>query len=240
MLTKMKHMRKLCILQSCTSKTSNSTTYPKKHVDYLITVHNLLNLHNEKLHFIWLAKKEKLTLLNYAFSINLNARHLNGWNDSFWFRFTYCTCTVIRYLSSNLETFLNYFLRKIYQDLLAVPVIPGKKTEAEKFAGGDYTVTVEAFVAASGRAIQVRDFKGWKMRKLGLDRSSKLTKSLSRELVQTFWVLWCSSPTLLLFQNTFFISATLQLILKALRILRTKGLKDIINQIWAPRSENEN
>ena len=61
-----------------------------------------------------------------------------------------------------METFLNenYFLRKIYQDLLAVPVIPGKKTEAEKFAGGDYTVTVEAFVAASGRAIQVRDFKG--------------------------------------------------------------------------------
>ena len=34
-------------------------------------------------------------------------------------------------------------------------MIPGKKTEAEKFAGGDYTVTVEAFVAASGRAIQV-------------------------------------------------------------------------------------
>ena len=34
-------------------------------------------------------------------------------------------------------------------------MIPGKKTDAEKFAGGDYTVTVEAFVAASGRAIQV-------------------------------------------------------------------------------------
>lgn len=44
---------------------------------------------------------------------------------------------------------------KIYADLLAIPVIPGKKTEAEKFAGGDYTVTVEAYIPASGRAIQV-------------------------------------------------------------------------------------
>ena len=41
-----------------------------------------------------------------------------------------------------------------------MPVIPGKKTEAEKFAGGDYTVTVEAYVAASGRAIQV-GLKKW-------------------------------------------------------------------------------
>ena len=48
--------------------------------------------------------------------------------------------------------------RKVYEDLLAIPVIPGKKTEAEKFAGGDYTVTVEAYIPASGRAIQVRLF----------------------------------------------------------------------------------
>lgn len=44
---------------------------------------------------------------------------------------------------------------KIYTDLLAIPVIKGRKTEKEKFAGGDYTTTVEAFVSASGRAIQV-------------------------------------------------------------------------------------
>ncbi|KAI4497930.1 hypothetical protein M0802_007046 [Mischocyttarus mexicanus] len=43
---------------------------------------------------------------------------------------------------------------KIYQDLLAVPVIKGRKTEKEKFAGGDYTTTVEAFISTSGRAIQ--------------------------------------------------------------------------------------
>lgn len=33
-------------------------------------------------------------------------------------------------------------------------MVKGRKTEKEKFAGGDYTLTVEAFVSASGRAIQ--------------------------------------------------------------------------------------
>lgn len=42
----------------------------------------------------------------------------------------------------------------MYTDLLAIPVIKGRKTEKEKFAGGDFTTTVEAFVSASGRAIQ--------------------------------------------------------------------------------------
>ncbi|XP_035421323.1 bifunctional glutamate/proline--tRNA ligase isoform X3 [Cygnus atratus] len=43
---------------------------------------------------------------------------------------------------------------QVYEDLLAIPVVKGKKTEKEKFAGGDYTTTVEAFISASGRAIQ--------------------------------------------------------------------------------------
>ncbi|ALC47809.1 Aats-glupro [Drosophila busckii] len=43
---------------------------------------------------------------------------------------------------------------RIYTDLLAIPVVKGRKTEKEKFAGGDYTTTVEAFISASGRAIQ--------------------------------------------------------------------------------------
>lgn len=42
----------------------------------------------------------------------------------------------------------------IYHDLLAVPVIKGKKTEKEKFAGGDYTTTVEGYIPATGRGIQ--------------------------------------------------------------------------------------
>jgi len=44
--------------------------------------------------------------------------------------------------------------KQAYQDLLCVPVIPGYKTEKEKFAGGHRTTTVEAYVAGSGRAIQ--------------------------------------------------------------------------------------
>merc|ERR1711963_376028 len=44
--------------------------------------------------------------------------------------------------------------RQIYEDLLAIPVIRGKKTEKEKFAGGDFTTTTEAYIAAAGRAIQ--------------------------------------------------------------------------------------
>ena len=44
--------------------------------------------------------------------------------------------------------------RRIYEELLAIPVVRGRKTEKEKFAGGDYTTTVEAYISAAGRAIQ--------------------------------------------------------------------------------------
>lgn len=44
--------------------------------------------------------------------------------------------------------------RKVYEDLLAVPVIPGIKSEKEKFAGGLYTTTLEGFISTSGRGIQ--------------------------------------------------------------------------------------
>lgn len=46
------------------------------------------------------------------------------------------------------------FYRRVYEELLACPVVPGKKTEKEKFAGGSMTTTVEAYIAGSGRAIQ--------------------------------------------------------------------------------------
>lgn len=48
---------------------------------------------------------------------------------------------------------LDLYLR-IYEELLAVPVIKGKKTANEKFAGADFTTTVEGFIAATGRGIQ--------------------------------------------------------------------------------------
>ena len=44
--------------------------------------------------------------------------------------------------------------QRVYEELLAVPVIPGVKSEKEKFAGGLYTTTVEAFIPATGRGIQ--------------------------------------------------------------------------------------
>ena len=44
--------------------------------------------------------------------------------------------------------------RRIYEELLAIPVVRGKKTEKEKFAGGDYPTTCEAYISAAGRAIQ--------------------------------------------------------------------------------------
>lgn len=46
------------------------------------------------------------------------------------------------------------FYAGVYEHLLAVPVVRGTKTKAETFAGADYTTTCEAFVPATGRAIQ--------------------------------------------------------------------------------------
>ncbi|KAL6506473.1 hypothetical protein OROGR_024654 [Orobanche gracilis] len=44
--------------------------------------------------------------------------------------------------------------RRIYEEFMAVPVIKGKKSEHEKFSGGLYTTTVEAFVPNTGRGVQ--------------------------------------------------------------------------------------
>jgi bifunctional glutamyl/prolyl-tRNA synthetase len=43
---------------------------------------------------------------------------------------------------------------RVYTDLLAIPVIKGRKTEKEKFAGADWTTTIEGYISASGRGIQ--------------------------------------------------------------------------------------
>lgn len=42
----------------------------------------------------------------------------------------------------------------IYEELLAVPVLRGRKTDKEKFAGGLYTTTVEGYIPTTGRGIQ--------------------------------------------------------------------------------------
>ena len=41
----------------------------------------------------------------------------------------------------------------VYEELLAVPVIKGIKTEGEKFPGGFYTTSVETIIPENGRAI---------------------------------------------------------------------------------------
>ena len=46
------------------------------------------------------------------------------------------------------------FYAGVYEELLAVPVVKGRKTEKEKFAGGDYTTTCEGYIPATGRGIQ--------------------------------------------------------------------------------------
>jgi len=43
---------------------------------------------------------------------------------------------------------------KTYEELLAVPVVKGKKSEDEKFAGAYFTTTTEIYVPISGRGIQ--------------------------------------------------------------------------------------
>lgn len=42
----------------------------------------------------------------------------------------------------------------VYEDLLAVPVIKGQKSELERFAGGYYTTTIETIIPNNGRGIQ--------------------------------------------------------------------------------------
>lgn len=44
--------------------------------------------------------------------------------------------------------------KRVYEELLAVPVCKGTKSSKEKFAGADYTTTVEAFIPATGKGVQ--------------------------------------------------------------------------------------
>lgn len=43
---------------------------------------------------------------------------------------------------------------ELYENIMAVPIIKGKKTELEKFAGAMTSETIEAFIPSSGKAIQ--------------------------------------------------------------------------------------
>ena len=41
-----------------------------------------------------------------------------------------------------------------YEELLAIPVVRGRKSDAERFPGADDTSTVELYVPVNGRGIQ--------------------------------------------------------------------------------------
>lgn len=43
---------------------------------------------------------------------------------------------------------------QLYEGLLAVPVVRGRKTENERFAGGYYTMKLEGYIPSNGRGIQ--------------------------------------------------------------------------------------
>jgi len=44
--------------------------------------------------------------------------------------------------------------RRVYEELLAVPVVRGRKSKKEQFAGAFFTTTVEAFIPETGKGIQ--------------------------------------------------------------------------------------
>lgn len=46
------------------------------------------------------------------------------------------------------------FYASVYEDLLAIPVVRGRKSEKEKFPGANFTLTIEGYVKATGRGIQ--------------------------------------------------------------------------------------
>ncbi|KAJ1500691.1 hypothetical protein HMI54_010622, partial [Coelomomyces lativittatus] len=81
---------------------------------------------------------------------------------------------------------LKYY-QDVYEDLLCIPVIPGKKSEKEKFAGGDYTTTIEAFVPVTGRGIQAATSHG-----LGQNFAKMFNIQLENEMKQKQYV-WQNS-----------------------------------------------
>ncbi|KAI4319920.1 hypothetical protein MLD38_033459 [Melastoma candidum] len=65
-----------------------------------------------------------------------------------------CTWGVASFFGRKATLHLKLKKRRIHEEYLAIPVIKGKKSEMEKFAGGFYTTSVEAFVPNTGRGVQ--------------------------------------------------------------------------------------
>ncbi|KAF7684470.1 Proline--tRNA ligase [Astathelohania contejeani] len=59
----------------------------------------------------------------------------------------------------NVLEILNLYER-VYKEVLAVPVLKGRKSENEKFGGAEYTTSLEAFISGTGRAVQAATSHG--------------------------------------------------------------------------------
>lgn len=55
--------------------------------------------------------------------------------------------------STEVLQILDYYTA-VYEELLACPVVKGRKTKNEQFPGAEYTTTIEGFIASTGRGIQ--------------------------------------------------------------------------------------
>ncbi|KAL3965502.1 hypothetical protein ACCO45_002506 [Purpureocillium lilacinum] len=78
---------------------------------------------------------------------------LNQWNSVFLWQEGH-TAHLTEDLASKEVLEILELYAGVYEQLLALPVVRGTKTENEKFAGGYYTTTVEGYVPANGRGIQ--------------------------------------------------------------------------------------
>lgn len=47
---------------------------------------------------------------------------------------------------------LEFYVR-VYEELLVILVVRGRKIEKEKFVGGDFIIIVEVYILVSGRVI---------------------------------------------------------------------------------------
>lgn len=92
----------------------------------------------------------------------MNEMALERWLLVLEYRINYGDTVFLIICANDLQVhYIIDLYENIYQNLLAIPVVKGKKTQKEKFAGGDFTTTVEAYVSASGRGIQVRFMRFW-------------------------------------------------------------------------------
>lgn len=65
----------------------------------------------------------------------------------------HCAWPTLEECSKEVRQILDLY-KAVYEELLAVPVVQGQKTEKEKFAGGFYTTSIEAYISAVGRGCQ--------------------------------------------------------------------------------------